>query len=350
MNLAYASPAQRFEAAFEAYRAGRPADAARLLDAVLQSDPRSAPALHLMGLCLGDLGDLAQAERALRASLASDKRRPAVHAALAKVLYASGRAAEAEKAYRVGLAMDRRNVAVVAGLADLLLVQARPKEALQLLVPLLAGTDVATPVLDLHTEALKQLGRLDEALEAARRSAAAGSGQGQIETAVMLREMGRYPEAEVEARKAVAMVGEHPAAMALLGYTLQDLNRLEESEAVYRQALTKAPFDPALHLALARHLWAKTGDPDKATIALDSVLRQKATSPLLAIRAKLHTRAGQPDRAYALLAEAVKNLPDDALLHAAAATAEATLAASSGKPSVAGSAGDPTRRSNQRRA
>ena len=323
MTLAYASPAQRFAAAREAYQAGRPADGARLLDAVLQTDPRSAPALHLMGLCLADLNDLDGAERALRASISNDKRRPAVHATLGKVLQRAGRTAEAEKVLRAGLALDRMSPAVVAALADLMLSLGRDKEALQLSAPVAAGADAPAQVLDVHTEALKRAGRLPEALEAGRRAAAAGSPFGELEVAIVLREMGRYPEAEAAARRAVATVGEHPSAMLGLGYTLQDQNRLEEAEQVYRQALTKAPFDPGLHLALARLLWARTGDPERAATPLDSVLRQRATTPLLAIRAKLHTRAGKPREAYALLAEAVRHIEGDPVLHAAAATAAA---------------------------
>ena len=321
MNLAYASPAQRFEAAMEAYRSGRPADGVRLLDAVLQSDPRHAPSLHLMGLCLADLGDMAQAERALRGSLAGDKKRPGVHAALAKVLWQTGRPAEAEKAYRAGLAVDRLSPAVVVGLADFLLGQGRPKEALQITVPLAASADAPFEALEVHAEALKRLGRLEEALETCGRAVAAGSTHALLETAVILRELARYPESEVAARRAVAVIGEHPSVMTVLGYSLQDQNKLEEAEAVYRQALTKAPFDPGLHLALARHLWSRTGDPDRAAAALDSVLRQRATVPLLAIRAKLYTRAGKPKDAFELLSNAARELPDDGLLHAAAATA-----------------------------
>ncbi|HTK35822.1 MAG TPA: tetratricopeptide repeat protein [Caulobacteraceae bacterium] len=321
MSLAFASAAQRFDAAQEAYRSGRPADGARLLDAVLQTDPRSAPALHLMGLCLTDLGDLAGAERALRASLSTDKRRPPVHVALAEVLQRLGRPAEAEKAYRAGLALDRRHPGSAAGLAGLLLTAGRAREALQLTLPLAAAAGAPAAVLEVHAEALRRLGRPEEALAFDRRAVAAGSPFGEIALAGTLRELGRHQEAEEAARRAVAAVGEHPVAMNALGQVLRDLGRLEESEGVYRQALTRAPFDPMLHLGLASLIWARTGDPGRAAAALDSVLRQRTTTPLLAVRAKLHTRSGQPAQAYALLAEASTQVPDDPMLHAAAATA-----------------------------
>jgi tetratricopeptide (TPR) repeat protein len=321
MSLAFASAAQRFEAAREAYRNNKPADAVRLLDAVLQTDPRSAPALHMMGLCLGELGDLPRAEAALRASLANDKRRPAVHAGLGKVLQGLGRAAEAEKAFRAGLALDRLNVTVVVGLAELLLNLDRAREALQLTTPLAAAADAPATVLALQADALRRLGRLEEALETDRRTVAAGAPFGELAAAGTLRELGRYDEAEAAARRAVAKVGEHPAVMNVLGRTLQDLQRYKEAEAVYRQGLTKAPFDPTLHMALASLVWARTGDPERAAAGLDSVLRQRATTGLLSIRAKLYTRAGKPKEAYALLSGALGQVSDDPYLLAAAATA-----------------------------
>jgi len=321
MTLAYSSAAQRFEAARQAYEAGRPADAVRLLDAVLQSDPRSAPALHLMGLSLTALQDLGGAERALRASLSADKRRPAVLAALGEVLKATGRSAEAEKTYRTALSIDRRHLGSVAGLAELMLGQGRAQEALQLTTPLVAGQEAPPAALSLHAEALKQLGRNDEALAFARRGVEAGHMFGELEVCGLLREMGRYEEAEASARRALETIGEHPTVLTVLGRALQDLGRYDEAEAAYRNALTRSALDPLAHQSLAELLWARTADPERAATPLDSVLRQRPTPHLLALRAKLYTRAGKPEDALGLLTEALRHAPDDPLLRASAATA-----------------------------
>src|SRR5690349_17893545 len=58
--------AQRFSAAREAYEAGRSLDAYRLLNPLLEAEPRFAAAHHLAGLCLIDLGDFQAAEQALK--------------------------------------------------------------------------------------------------------------------------------------------------------------------------------------------------------------------------------------------------------------------------------------------
>jgi len=321
MTLAYTSAAQRLDAARQAYGQGRPEDAARLLDAVLRSDPRSAPGHYLMGLCLMAMGDLAGAEGALKASLSIDRKRPVVMAALGEALKRAGRRAEAEKVFRQALAVDRRCVPAVIGMAELLLGLGRPADALQLTTPLVAGADTPTSVLGLHAEALKQLGRLDEALEVARRSVAAGNAFAELEVAGLLREQGLYEEAEASARRALETIGEHPTVLTVHGRTLQDLGRYDEAEADYRNALTRSALDPLAHQSLAELLWARTADPERAATPLDSVLRQRPTPQLLALRAKLYTRAGQPDQAFAMLSEALRHLPDDPLLNAAAATA-----------------------------
>ena len=323
MSIALSSAAQRFEAAREAYAAGRPADAVRLLDPVLQSDPRAAPAQHLMGLCLIALGAFEGAERALRAAIAADKRRADVHAVLAELLASTGRPGEAEKAYRAALSLDRRHLGAAAGLARLLIEHRRAPEALQTTTPLVAAADARPEALDAHASALRELGRFEEALEIARRAVAAGSPFAEVQVASILRELGRYEEAEAAARRGVAAVGEHPSAMTMLGRALQDLGRYDEADAAYRQGLTRAPLDPGLHQSLAELLWKRTADPDKAATPLDSVLRQRPTPPLLALRAKLYNRAERPDLGFALLTEALRHAPDDALLHAAAATSAA---------------------------
>jgi tetratricopeptide (TPR) repeat protein len=313
--------AQRFNAARAAYEAGRPAEAVALLQPVMQAEPRSAPAHHLLGLCLLGLLDLEGAERALRASLSADKRRPAVHVSLAEVLQRMGRAAEAERAYRAALAIDRRHLGSVAGLAKLLINLDRPADALQITTPLVAGTDAPVAVLDLHAEALKRAGRLEDSLACSERAVRAGSQFAVLEVAGTLRELGRYAEAEAAARRGFETAGQHPAVWSVLGRTLQDLGRHDEAEAAFRKALELAPLDPISHQALAELLWARTADPERASTPLDSVLRQRPTPMLIALKAKLLTRAGKPDEAYAILAEAARHLPGDALLQASAATA-----------------------------
>jgi tetratricopeptide (TPR) repeat protein len=311
---------QRFNAARAAYEQGRPGDAVGLLGPVLQAEPRSAPALHLLGLARLGLGDVEGAEQALRASIGFDKKKPAVHVSLAELLQRTGRGLEAERVLRAALALDRRYVNAAVALGDLMLAFGRPQEALQAVAPLVAAADPHPAALSIQAEALKRQGRVEEALTASRRAVAGGAALAELEVAGTLRDLGRYEEAEAAARRAFAG-GDHPAIWQVLGRILQDLGRYDEADAAYREALTRAPLDPIAHQALADLIFTRTGDAERAATPLDSVLRQKPTPMLLALKAKLLTRSGQPAEAFALLEEAVRHAPGDPVLHAAAATA-----------------------------
>jgi tetratricopeptide (TPR) repeat protein len=319
-SAAQSPVAQRYNAARAAYERGAPSEAVALLQAVIEAAPRSGPAFHLLGLSLFQLGDLDGAERAFRASVGFDKR-PSVYCNLGEVLERRGRAPEAEKAYRAGLGLDRRHAPCAIGLAGLLCGLGRPLEALQVTNPLVASPDAAVGALEVHTEALKRAGRLEESLGVAERAVAAGSRFAILDIASTLRELGRNAEAEAAARRGFDIAGNHPAVWMVLGRIMQDQSRHDEAEAAYRRALELNPLDAMAHQSLAELLWARTADPEKASVPLDSVLRQKPTAALAGLKAKLLTRAGKPDEAYAFLADFTRRTPEDPILQAAAATA-----------------------------
>jgi uncharacterized protein (TIGR02466 family) len=319
--IVQSSAQQRFEAARGALEQGRPQEAVNLLAAVLQAEPRNPPSHHLLGLALMQLGDVEGAERALRASISFDKKKPAVYVGLSEALQRRGQAAEAEKVLRAALAVDRRHRGTVLALSQLLMALGRPAEALQVTAPLAVAADAPYAVLDLHAEALQRLGRLEEAVAMSQRAIAAGGPFSTLALAACYRELGRYEDAEAAVRKAFDTAGDHPAVWSSLARSLQDLGRHDEAEEAFRRALERAPFDPGAHQGLAELLWAKTADPERAARPLESVLAQRPTPHLLALRARLFNRAGKPEEAYALLERALAELPGDPLLHAAAATA-----------------------------
>ncbi|HTI67122.1 MAG TPA: putative 2OG-Fe(II) oxygenase [Caulobacteraceae bacterium] len=314
-----AEAVSRFNAARDAYTAERSLEACRLLAPILQAEPLFADAHHLTGLCLIDLGDFDGAEAALKAAAALDRRNPAIHAALGDLLRRPTRFEEAEQCYRAALGLDRRHRAAVVGLARLLMVLGRHGEVLQLTTPLAVGADVSASVLEVHAEALKHLGRMEEALEQNRRAVAAGGVGARLEEPSVLRELGRYEEAEAAARRAFDTLGDAPGAFIVHGRTLQDLGRHGEAEAAYREAITRAPLDDLAHEHLAGALLGQTGDQALALAALDAALAQGRTPGLIALKGRLLVRMNRREEAYALLAGAARDAPASASLHAAAA-------------------------------
>lgn len=316
-----AAAVKDYEAARAAYESGRPDQALRRLQAVLQAEPGLGQARHLAAMCLLAMGQADAAEQQIRTALQADKRQPLLHAGLGDVMQRTGRPIDAEKAYRAALALDRMSAAAAVGLSHLLISLGRAQEALQVTTPLAAASSPAFHVLEAHAEALKALGRPEEALILLQRSARQGSPFAELEIAGVLRDLGRYQEAEAAARRAYAVAGETAPVLIVHGRALQDLGRIEEAEAAFRKALTQVPLDPVAHHALAELIWRKTGDPERAWTPLDSVIRQRPLPALLALKARLLTLAGRPEEAFATLKDAAEQAPGDALLQAAAATA-----------------------------
>jgi Flp pilus assembly protein TadD len=276
---------QRYNAALQAVQGGAVAQASAMLEALLEGEPRFAPARQLLGACLADLGDLAGAERELRHALSLDKRQPGAHAALADLLADRGRPAEAERAYRAALALDRRCLPAAVGLSRLLTLQGRADEAAQVTRPIVAGPNAPPAALDAHVKALVVAGRLAEALEGSRRAMAAG-----------------LPHAEAGAAQLLASLGRH-----------------EEAEAAYRAILAREPGDELSRRGLARAIFTRTHDIDAAMVVLD----RDPSPTMAAFQAKLLSHVGRPDEAYALLQAAIGRRPNDPTLQAAAATAAA---------------------------
>ena len=316
---------RRFDAARQAYEAANALEAFRLLEPVLQAEPRFAEAHHLAGLCLINLGEFEAAERALKTALSLDRRNLPLHLHLGDLLARPTRFEEAEKVYRAAVGLDRRDTAAVTGLARLLIALARYNEVLQLTTPLVAAPGALAAVLDVHADALKHLGRMDEALATNARAIAAGSVGARLEEPSILRELGRYAEAEATARQAFDTVGDAPGAFIVHGRTLQDLGRHEEAEVAYREALKRAPWDDLAHEHLAGLLLGQTGDAALAMAPLEAALKDHPSPGLMTLRGRLLTRTNQRDEAYAYLAGAAAGAPTVAALHAAAAKAALNL-------------------------
>ena len=316
---------RRFGAAREAYEADDAQSAHRLLEAVLQAEPSFAEAHHLSGLCLINLGEFDAAERALKAAVSLDRRNLPLHLHLGDLLARPTRFDEAEKIYRAALGLDRSDAGAVSALARLLIVLARYKEALQITTPLVTEPDAPAAVLDLHAEALKHLGRMEEALVINARAMAAGSIGAWLEEPALLRERGRYLDAEAASRRAFDVVGDAPGAFIVHGRSLQDLGRHEEAEVAYRAALKRAPWDDVAHEHLAGLLLGQTDDPVRALAPLEEALRAQPSSALITLKGRLLARTNRRAEAYAYLSDASARYPEGAALHAAAAKAALQL-------------------------
>jgi uncharacterized protein (TIGR02466 family) len=86
-------------------------------------------------------------------------------------------------------------------------------------------------------------------------------------------DLGHAEESERAARRAIALGISAPETRLVLAGALQDLNRLDEAEIMFEEALALRPNYPEAHRNLAQLRWMRTGDVQAALRTLDATLR-----------------------------------------------------------------------------
>ncbi|MFA7261569.1 MAG: putative 2OG-Fe(II) oxygenase [Caulobacter sp.] len=302
-------------------KSGRPTEAVALLTGLAQAQPRLFDARRLLGLALHAVGDLSGAERELKAASGLDKRSPMVLVELAGTLLALGREVEAEKALRAALVRDRRFVPAAGALARYLISKGWAAEALKVSLPLVVGGGDPV-ILSVHAEALRALGRLDESIEVSRRIVALPDADPVFvhNLAVSLLDAEHFEETELTANKVIRQGASTPETWRVRGRAIQGLDRYDEAEESYRQALRRRPdFAPA-HRDLADLIWMRTGDVAAAGETLDAAIALAPSDPALRIvKAKLLDFAGDIDAAYAAILPVVSRPDADPMADISAA-------------------------------
>ncbi len=276
---------RRLVAASELLSQGRREEAVSLLRALTREAPRLAQAQRLLGVALGETGDLLEAESAFRAALAAD---PSLMQAA------------------VGLAETLRNLD-------------RGTEAIALLAPLVTPQTTDLGLLTYFGFALQSVGRFDEATrwltQAARANPTSVAAEHNVASA--LGDLSRHEDSETAARRAFARGGDAAETWLVLARALDAQDRWEEADAAYAEALGRRPGYPDALGDLAKRVWMRTGELAAAEAVLDKAMVATGADPnLLAHKAKLREVAGDPAAAAELLDEALR-LTADPLLHVA---------------------------------
>ena len=325
--MSFLPPAElqrRFEAAQRLLAARRAPEARAMLAPVRTAAPRDPAVRQLMAQALVDSGDLPGAEAELRAALAALP--PATKAAaplamqLGVLLAHAGRAADAEAALRQAVALDRRFPPAAAALAEHLVAQGRADEAVRLLEPLARVRDFALAAA--YGDALKAAGRKADAVEQHRRAAEIEPANAVAwhNLAASAGDLQRFAEAEAATARARALGLDAPETFLVRARALAGLQRWEEAEAAYREALRRRPLYAEAHRGLAQQLWMRTGDLAQASRDLQAALRARPDAQALVIElAQLQQYADDEAAADRTLAAAAERPDAQPLLKGAAA-------------------------------
>ena len=177
-----------------------------------------------------------------------------------------GEVAEAQKLYQAVLQAFSKNKRAQQGLATLKklklnnTIQSPPQEVVQQLVNLYNQGQIvavveqaeilteqypgATVVWNILGVSRTQIGKLDEAIEAYKKSILLKPdfALAHYNLASTLQELGRLEDAEASFKQAIILNPDYSAAFNNLGVTLQELGRLEDAEVSFKQAITLNPY------------------------------------------------------------------------------------------------------------
>lgn len=271
--------AARLEDALALHQAGRLAEAERLYQDILRSEPRHFDALHFLGVAAYQQGRHAEAVDFISRAIAINGGYAPAHSNLANALEALGDVDRALSSYQRALEIQPDFVdalvnlgALHAGRGELDEARERYERALALDPnQALAHTNLGN--------VYHELGRLDEAAACHRRAltlnprlALAHSNLGNV-----LRNQGRLAEAAASYREAIAVAPGLAEAHANLGNVLADEGELDGAIAAYRQALALKPDYAEAHANLGNTL-VQAGNLAGADASCREALRLKPDS------------------------------------------------------------------------
>jgi len=128
-------------------------------------------------------------------------------------------------------------------------------------------------------------------------------------------DLGRAPEAEIAARRAIALGIAAPETRLVLARALQSQRRLDEAEKSFDEAISLRPTYLDAQRDLAQLVWMRTAKADLALARIDRALRAAPRDAgLYLIRSIVLEIAGDRDAAFAAVMTALTMAPRDMAL------------------------------------
>ena len=287
-------------------RRGQSLEAAQVMERLAMQEPRRAEVRRVYGVALTEVGDLAGAERELRSAIALDAKAPAAYADLGLAFAQMGRHDDADQAFRAGLEVDPNYVPALVRLSEMKLALGQPAQALAVTQTHAARLNAGLEVLTAHADALKALGRLEEAVVVLSRAVRVAPADAVAEhnLAAGLADSERFDEAALATDRAFAKGINAPETWQVRGRALQGLSRFDEAEAAMRKAVALRPTFADAQADLAQLIWMRSEDLAAASVGLDAAIAATPQFwPLHVKKAKLIENAGDRNGAYAILAD-----------------------------------------------
>jgi tetratricopeptide (TPR) repeat protein len=175
-----------------------------------------------------------------------------------------GRLAEAESLYRKILATSPEHAEAMHHLGIIALQCNQPAEALQLIGRSIVLAPSAAAMNNLG-EALRAVGRVNEAIESYRKAIAIDARQvdAMANMGLALTALKQIPDAEKILRQAISIAPNHVPACIGFANLLNLTERHDDTVAAWERVVRLVPAQPVYHLSLGT-AWIRAGDPYRA--------------------------------------------------------------------------------------
>jgi tetratricopeptide (TPR) repeat protein len=268
-------------------------DESRLcIERALELEPNNAEALNNLANTFKRLGLAAEAEKRWNAALALKPEYAEAYSNLSNLLNDQGEYERAESMARRAVELNPRLADANINLAAAYTVRHRHADALQVLDALLAFAPGHARALAVRALTLKELDRLDEALDAAKRAALAAPEGPEAQNAIgqVFQAMGEFEPALAAYDRAAALPG--PAQMdatANRGALFMEFGRKAEAAEAMEEAARAFPHAPGILFSQTELKRFEPGDP--LIGQMQALLSREGIS--LADRATLHFGLGK---------------------------------------------------------
>jgi tetratricopeptide (TPR) repeat protein len=270
--------ANAFQSAISLHREGKLRDAERLYEAVLQTEPDHAEALHYLGVLCAQCGKIEDGIRLLQRSLARDPEAAGTLNDLGVALEKAARYEEALAPYERALALKPDYAEAHYNLGTVLQILGRHDQA----ICRFEGVITLRPGhADAHNNlgnSLHAVGRHEEAIPHLEQALALRTKfpEAHNNLGAALQALGRHDEAIARFERALGLRSSFAEAHYNLGNSLYHLDRFEEAARHYEQAISIQPNYARAHNNLGNSLSA-LGRQEVAITQFEEALRLDPT-------------------------------------------------------------------------
>jgi tetratricopeptide (TPR) repeat protein len=302
---------QAMDIAVGHHRAGRLREAENIYRQIVANNPEFAPAQHMMGVILFQMGRRQEGVQHVRRSIELNPNYSEALANLGHLLREMGQYDEALTSCRRAIELNPNLPEAYINLGSVCFVMQRFEEAIENHKKAIA---LRPEYADAYTNlgnALHALGRQEESVAAHRRAITfkPDFAEGYNNLAAGLHAMGRVDEAIEYYQKALQLKPNYPEALSNLGHALQSKRRFDEAIGYCRRSIEVQPVNPDAYNNLGNALQEKN-DVEGAIKCFKKALEQRADHPdAINNLGNCYQEQGKLEEAVALYRRAIEIRP-----------------------------------------